>query len=220
MTELRGLHPKLTLSDLYDSNVVYTSRPSYTSNPWLEPAEHQSNFLTGRELLIANQMPVIVHEASVTDKLSQLFDAIGFSIPDSIYRFHDQESYESLIQRLALNEDKKIYFQYVHGDEVLDAAHYALNKETFIALNNKARIEEWTGGRYLPRRQIVTLEDFDGVIKEWDFPFVLKPGDDLPTAGGYGVMICYDEAKRIWKKHHDAFTKLKKRPNISLLNKK
>ena len=26
-----------------------------------------------------------------------------------------------------------------------------------------------------------------------DFPFVIKPGDDLPTAGGYGVMICYDE---------------------------
>ena len=25
------------------------------------------------------------------------------------------------------------------------------------------------------------------------FPFVIKPGDDLPTAGGYGVMICYDE---------------------------
>ena len=24
------------------------------------------------------------------------------------------------------------------------------------------------------------------------FPFVIKPGDDLPTAGGY-VMICYDE---------------------------
>ena len=24
------------------------------------------------------------------------------------------------------------------------------------------------------------------------FPFVIKPGDDLPTAGGYG-MICYDE---------------------------
>src|SRR5699024_11120597 len=27
----------------------------------------------------------------------------------------------------------------------------------------------------------------------WTFPFVLKPGDDLPTAGGYGVMICYDD---------------------------
>jgi hypothetical protein len=23
--------------------------------------------------------------------------------------------------------------------------------------------------------------------------YLQKPGDDLPTAGGYGVMICYDE---------------------------
>ena len=65
--------PKLTLSDLYNDDVVYTSRPSYISNPWLKPDEHQSNFLTGRELLIANQFPVIVHEASVTSKLETLF---------------------------------------------------------------------------------------------------------------------------------------------------
>ena len=64
--------PKLTLSDLYNDDVVYTSRPSYISNPWLKPDEHQSNFLTGRELLIANQFPVIVHEASVTSKLETL----------------------------------------------------------------------------------------------------------------------------------------------------
>ena len=45
-----GNEPNLTLSDLYDKDVVYTSRPSYISNPWLKPDEHQSNFLTGREL--------------------------------------------------------------------------------------------------------------------------------------------------------------------------
>src|SRR5699024_6479458 len=28
----------------------------------------------------------------------------------------------------------------------------------------------------------------------WRFPFVVKPGDDLPTVGGYGVMICYNES--------------------------
>jgi hypothetical protein len=27
--------PKLTLSDLYDENIVYNSRPSYALNPWL-----------------------------------------------------------------------------------------------------------------------------------------------------------------------------------------
>ena len=36
--------PKLTLSDLYDENIVYNSRPSYALNPWLTTEEHQSNF--------------------------------------------------------------------------------------------------------------------------------------------------------------------------------
>ena len=44
----------------------------------------------------------------------------------------------------------------------------------------------------MPKREIVSINDFKARIKEWDF-FVIKPGDDLPTAGGYGVMICYDE---------------------------
>ena len=40
---------------------------------------------------------------------------------------------------------------------------------------------------------MVKVEAFEDAITNWAFPFVLKPGDDLPTAGGYGVMICYDD---------------------------
>lgn len=183
---------KLTLGQLYTPSTVYSSRTSYTSNPWLEPDEHQSNFLTGRELLIAD-MPVIVHDASVTDKLETLFSLVDQKVPDNLYRFNSKETYESLIQRLARQEDKKIYFQYVHGDDVLSPMHYALDKGIFIALNNKSRIEEWTDGNFMPEREIVEIADVDARVKEWDFPFVLKPGDDLPTAGGYGVMICYND---------------------------
>ncbi len=102
--------PFLTLSDLYNDDIVYTSRPSYVSNPWLKPDEHQSNFLTGRELLIANRFPVIVHEASVTNKLEQLFKIVGREIPPHIYKFKDQETYESLIRNLALHHGKKSTF--------------------------------------------------------------------------------------------------------------
>ena len=37
-------------------------------------------------------------------------------------------------------------------------------------------------------------EEFEAAIQNWDLPLVIKPGDELPTAGGYGVMICYNEA--------------------------
>ncbi|MGN3951579.1 ATP-grasp domain-containing protein [Staphylococcus aureus] len=188
-----GNEPNLTLSDLYDKDVVYTSRPSYISNPWLKPDEHQSNFLTGRELLIANQLPVIVHEASATDKLHQLFQVIGKDVPNSIYTFNNQQSYENLIKQLAHKENKKIYFQYIHDETILNQQYYALDKTLFVALNNKARIPEWTNGKFLPKRKVVKIEQFENEIKNWEFPFVIKPGDDLPTAGGYGVMICYHD---------------------------
>lgn len=193
MTNPSSLRPQLTLSDLYDSSIVYTSRPSYVSNPWLEPEEHQSNFLTGRELIIANQMPVIVHEACVTNKLEILFETVGKSMPSNIIQFNNQRSYEQVIQDFALNDNKKIYFQYIHGEDIVNKAHYALNKDVFTALNNKARIPEWTNYKYLPKREVIAIDDFEHAVSFWEFPFVLKPGDDLPTAGGYGVMICNNE---------------------------
>lgn len=182
----------LTLSDIYGSDIIYTSRPSYASNPWLTNEEHQSNFLTGRELIIADKIPVIVHEASVTNKLDQLFKAVGMEKPTNILKFEDQPTYEQLIKKSAYECNKKIYFQYAHEPDVLDNAYYALDKNTLTALNNKSRLHEWTGYKFLPKREIVTIDNFEEVISNWEFPFVLKPGDDSPTAGGYGVMICYN----------------------------
>lgn len=192
MTHHIQYRSQLTMGEIYDTNIVYTSRPSYVSNPWLAPDEHQSNFLTGRELLIA-QLPVIVHEASITDKLKQLFQLVGEEMPQDVITFHDQESYEQTLKRLTKEEERVIYFQYVHGDDLVDAKDYAIDKQLFKDLNNKSLIPKWTDGRYVPKREIVAFKDFKATVKQWDLPLVIKPGDDLPTAGGYGVMICYNE---------------------------
>lgn len=185
-------HPRLKLGDLYDDDIVYTARPSYISNPWLEPDEHQSNFLTGRELLIAD-MPVIVHEASVTDKLQRLFEYVNQTIPTNIYTFKDKESYEHLLHHLTVENHHRIYTQYVHGENLIDNSRYAMDKQMFIDLNTKSKIPEWTGGKYLPKREVVEIHTLHDALKHWSLPLVLKPGDDLPTAGGYGVMICYTQ---------------------------
>ena len=103
---------KLTLSDLYNENIVYNSRPSYVSNPWLKPEEHQSNFLTGREMLIADSMPMIVHEASITEKLDQLFNLVGKKVPTNTYQFKNHETYEALLNRIVKEEGKDIFSIY------------------------------------------------------------------------------------------------------------
>ena len=75
----------------------------------------------------------------------------------------------------------------------MNQQYYALDKTLFVALNNKARIPEWTNGKFYQKKSC-KIEQFENEIKNWEFLFVIKPGDDLPTAGGYGVMICYHDA--------------------------
>nr|WP_263315045.1 ATP-grasp domain-containing protein [Mammaliicoccus sp. Marseille-Q6498] len=182
----------LTLNDLYDAHIVYNSRPSYETNPWLEAEVDQSNFLTAREMIIS-KMPMIVHEANLTENVKELLALVDEEIPDNLYTFFDKESYEALLQQLT-KEKKKIFFQYIHGEHLCHDEDYAIYKPKFIDLNNKTKIAQWTGGKFLPRREIIDTEAFEERIKHWELPLVIKPGDELPTAGGYGVMICYTEA--------------------------
>lgn len=192
MKQFKPSEPLLTLSELYGNNIVYNARPPYEDNPWLSIEEHKANFSTGRELLIADKTPVIVHKASITNKLTDLFKAAEINPSMNFLTFDDLQSYEKLLKKTAYSDKKQIYFQYVHNSNTLHSNHYVVDKNVFLKLNNKSRLSEWTKGKYLPEREIVATENFKERIKEWSFPFVIKPGDDSPTSGGYGVMICYN----------------------------
>ena len=137
-------------------------------------------------------MPMIIHEACLTKRIEDLLNLVGEKVPDNIHRFKDKESYEQLIQQLT-NKRNKIFFQYIHGEHLCDKDDYAIYKPKFIDLNNKSKLSQWTKGKYLPRRECVSVKEYEEEIKNWELPLVLKPGDELPTAGGYGVMICYTE---------------------------
>lgn len=181
----------LVMKDLYGEKVMYSSRPSYTFNPWLQPEEHQSNLLSARELLIA-QMPVIVHEATVTDKTEALFNAVGFDMPNDFRVYNTRESYEQVL-RDAVADGEKIFFQYAHEEELVPGDKYVVPRDKFLALNNKSILDKWTKGKFLPKRDVVAIEDFEDTVRKWSLPFVIKPGDEHPTAGGYGVMLCYTQ---------------------------
>ncbi|WP_414042267.1 L-aspartate--L-methionine ligase LdmS [Macrococcus animalis] len=179
----------MVMKDLYGDKVLYSSRPSYTFNPWLQPEEHQSNLLSARELLIA-QMPVVVHKATVTDKTEALFNEVGFEMPRGFRTYETREEYEQVL-REAVSKGEKVFFQYAHEESLVPGDKYVVPREKFLALNNKSILDQWTKGKYLPKREVVAVETFETAVFEWTLPFVIKPGDEHPTAGGYGVMICY-----------------------------
>ncbi|GGB12220.1 ATP-grasp domain-containing protein [Macrococcus hajekii] len=184
----------LTMHQLYGDHVVFTSRPSFEKNPWLTTEEHQANMLTARELLIAD-MPVIIHEAAVGEKPRELMRAAGVDFPSHYRTFKDAESYNARLREAEKNGEK-IFFQYAHSSEFVDPSTYYIDKELFVALNNKMKLSDWTKGKFLPKREVVAVDELEETLKKWNYPYVIKPGDEHPTAGGYGVMICYNDEDR------------------------
>ncbi len=193
MTNFLSKRP-LTMHQLYGDHVVFTSRPSYEKNPWLTTEEHQANMLTARELLIAD-IPVILHEATIGDKTRTLMTAAGIELPSNYRTFKDADSYHQRL-REAEEAGEKIFFQYTHNEEYVKPSTYYVNKELFVALNNKMKLADWTKGKFLPKRDVIHVSRLEATLKDWHYPYVIKPGDDHPTAGGYGVMICYNDQDR------------------------
>lgn len=184
----------LTLHQLYGDQVVFTSRPSFGKNPWLTTELHQANMLTARELLIAD-MPVIVHEATLGERAQRIMQAAGVDLPKNGRIFKDEASYNARLREAEANGEK-IFFQYTHEAEYVNPETSYTPRDLFVALNNKSRLKEWTKGKFLPHREEVQSSELTEKLKSWEYPYVLKPGDDHPTAGGYGVMICYNDEDR------------------------
>ena len=157
-------------------------------------------------MIIAKDMPIVVHKRVLQISYNNYLILL-VKIPSIFIHLEIVKRMNACYKRLSIKKEK-IYFQYIENNDIVDDEAYAIDKDVFVALNNKSCIPEWTNHKYLPDREIVSIRDFKGRIKDWDYPFVIKPGDELPTAGGYGVMICYNDedlekaTKRIFEAAH------------------
>lgn len=185
------IKPKYTLKQLYGEQAVFSSRPSFRENPWMPADMDQSNFLTAREITIAH-LPTLVHAATQTDKIQRLFDLAGIEFTQQTYVFANEAEYAEQLKRWE-QEQKTVVFQYMHEADEVDQALYWMDADVFNYLNSKAYINEIVPAEFVPKRLVVKGCDLAKQLTSWSLPVVLKPGDDSPTAGGYGVVICYDE---------------------------
>jgi len=185
------LKPKYTLRQIYGDNAVYTPRTPYSDNPWMMDDPHKLDALTSREVAIAD-IPVLVHRATQTEKAQELHQLAGLPWIEQPYSYETQEEYLAQIQAWC-KEGKAIVCQYIHDLEHMDRQCYWMDAEKFNELNTKAYIDHLIDSKYVPSRLNVETYRLSDAIKNWQPPVVLKPGDDSPTSGGYGVTICHNK---------------------------
>ncbi|MFJ7698117.1 ATP-grasp domain-containing protein [Lysinibacillus fusiformis] len=185
------MKPKYTLRQIYGENAVYTPRTPFSDNPWMMDDPHKLDALTSREVAIAD-IPVLVHRATQTEKAQELHRLIGLPWVEQPFSYDTQEEYLAHI-RSWCEGDKTIVCQYIHDLEHMDRQCYWMDAEKFNELNSKAYIDHLIDSKYVPSRLNVETYRLSDAIKNWQPPVVLKPGDDSPTSGGYGVIICHNK---------------------------
>lgn len=185
------LKPKLTLRQIYGDNAVYTPRTPYSDNPWMMDDCHKLDALTSREVAIAD-IPVLVHRATQTAKAKKLHDLAGLAWIEQPYTYETQEEYLAQLDAWCA-EGKTIVCQYLHDAEDMNRNCYWMDAAKFNELNTKAYIDHLIDSKYVPSRLNIELYKLSDAMKNWKPPVVLKPGDDSPTSGGYGVIICQNQ---------------------------
>ncbi|MGG2113939.1 ATP-grasp domain-containing protein [Lysinibacillus pakistanensis] len=185
------MKPKLTLRQIYGNHAVYTPRTPYSDNPWMMDDPHKLDALTSREVAIAD-IPVLVHRATQTGKAQELHELAGIPWVEQPYSYETQEEYIAQVQAWC-EEGKTIVCQYIHDMEHMSRDCYWMDAEKFNELNTKAYIDHLIDSKFVPSRLNVETYRLSDAIKNWQPPVVLKPGDDSPTSGGYGVIICQNK---------------------------
>ncbi|WP_046174488.1 ATP-grasp domain-containing protein [Domibacillus indicus] len=180
------IQPEQSSEDIYGKGYVYS--PKLFAHDY----EHfggdllSLEALTGRELGVAGEMPVICHEGTVTPGAVRLLEKAGLHLPSFRYTYRNDKEYVSILQKLSL-QGKKVIFQYPHPPEDAPAPLYWVDPSIIAYLSDKRSIPALVPAEHVPPRRMVSLDEL--LENTPPMPFILKTGDGRPTSGGCGVLF-------------------------------
>ncbi|WP_078431079.1 ATP-grasp domain-containing protein [Metabacillus halosaccharovorans] len=185
-----NFRPVYSLQDIYGEEIIF--------NPKLYAEDYQHfagdllslNALTGRELSVVGNTPVVCHEACATKPALQLLKKAGLQLPSKLYTYRNEEEYIETLKLLS-KQQKKVIFQYPHPEDKVSTELYRVGPEVLAYLCDKRNIPELVPSEHIPKRRMMSLEQI--LEEKPQLPFVLKTGDGRPTSGGYGVLLINDE---------------------------
>ncbi len=182
--------PAYSIQDIYGEDIIY--------NPKLyaEDYQHYSGdllsltALTGRELGVVGNTPVVCHAACATKAALRLLEKAGLQLSRELYTYRNEEEYLDLL-RLLSRQSKKVIFQYPHPEDKVSTGLYKVDPRVLAYLCDKRNIPELVPSEHIPKRRMMSLEQI--LQEKPQLPFVLKTGDGRPTSGGYGVLLIKEE---------------------------
>ncbi|TCJ13821.1 hypothetical protein EZJ19_09795 [Parasulfuritortus cantonensis] len=174
MTASRWFH------DIYGPGLAYSGYAPPGADRWL-PRDRAFLFaLTGNQLVVAGDMPIVCAAGAATEAGLDLLRANGFRLPSRLLAFRDEQDYGRRLAELA-GSGIRMVVQHRHPDAVLPEAHCWLAPETLSRLNDKGRLADLVPAGAAPRRTVFAAA---ALPDDLPTPCVLKVATPDSTGGG------------------------------------
>jgi len=178
------------LSDVYRPGLVHDPVPCFHAPGWLPAAREILDSLSGGQIALAGDVPVICHRAGSHAGVLQLLRDVGYRAPTRLLQYETQSEYAGILRGLE-SDGARLAVAHVHAENALDANAYWIPRDLLCRLNNKGELGRIALRESLPRRECVDAAEFaarpapDGAL-----PLAVKVASPLSSGAGFGVKLC------------------------------
>jgi hypothetical protein len=182
------LQPTLTMADIYGPGHVYAPRAHPKTTSWLRYAPAVFDALTGNQLCVAGDMPLVCSAGAVTPSALEFLAEAGLQPGTAAHTYRDELHAIEIAVQLA-KCGRKVVVQHIYPDGVLNDGALWIAPRLLSYLNNKANLVELAPAANVANRRVTTRQAFLAETPQ-PLPIVLKVATDLSTGGGTDVAIC------------------------------
>lgn len=182
-----GIRAALTLADVFGPGRVFVPRPSFTPYHFLPPDNALLDSISGGQLTVAGNLPVVCAGAVATPWILDLLQTAGLDVSKRLILYQGPQDLAAIMRELG-TRPRSVVVQHLLPPAELAADSYWIPAELLSFLNNKAHLDQLVPPRHRPRRQVVPLTELRRSAVS--LPVVVKAATDLSSAAGQAVVIC------------------------------
>jgi hypothetical protein len=193
---MRQIDPELTLSDLFPSGTVLAPRTVIERMRWVKYQEYQLDVMTGSDIPILGEMPLICHSRVVTGEIREFFSLAGIEMKGK-YLLYDSFDEAIHLARKSQQHGQSLLYYYPLPDELANDENLVLSSGLYNWLNDKANIDQLCDPRFLPAHRFFPADEVAGIADYLpDKAVFFKMCHPGVSGGGADVFFCSDDSGR------------------------
>jgi hypothetical protein len=177
------------MAEVYGPGHIYAPRAHSQTCDWIMRDPAVLDWITGNQLPIAGEMPVVCSAGVTTPAALELLSEAGLQPAASTHAYRDEPHAIEIATRFA-GVGTKVVVQHIYPDGLLNDGALWIDAHLLSYLNNKAHLAELVPAAHVASRLMTNPAEFFGNGAAQGLPVVLKVATDLSTGGGADVAIC------------------------------